>query len=190
MLPSEKQNMNAGRRQIGYFCHLRTGEKHLGGILITNQIGVPVEFKYIEPVVATRLHKILYGQVLERYLHETVIRDRLVREIRSAPDYFVIPYEDKDFLGTLAGKEMMAVQRVNGAPVEAGGTFTRLRESEAMLRIEDGPMLRLAFSTPDSTLQQNMVTWLQEIGRTMDILEPIDRVFTALKSLCGEEKRD
>jgi hypothetical protein len=189
MAPSEKQIVSISRRQIGYFCHLKTGEKHLGAILVTNQIGIPVEFKYTEPIVASHLHKILYGQVLERYLHETVIRERLAREIRSIPDYFVTPYEDKEYLGSVAGKEMVAIQRLNGAPGEVTSIFTRVRENEAMLRIEDGPILRLAFSTSDNGVQQNMVTWLQEIGRTMDILEPIDRVFTALKSLCGEEKR-
>lgn len=189
MSVQEKQPTNGSRTQVGYFCHLKIEEKHLGGILVTNQIGVPLEFKYTEPVVATRLHKILYGTVLEKYIHETVIRDRLARELRVEPDYFIVPYDEREFLASIMGKEMMAVQRFNAASGEVSGPFTRIREREAVVELEEGPILRLAFSTADDERQHAMATWLQEIGRTMDILEPLERIVTALKSLCREEKR-
>ncbi len=185
----EKQLTNAVRRQVGYFCHLRIGEKHLGGILITNQIGIPLEFKYTEPLTAGKLHKILYGPVLDKYIHETVLRDRLAREVRTEPEYFIAPYEEREFLSSIAGKEMMAVQRINASMGEVSGPFTRVRDREVIVELDEGPVLRLAFSTSDDSQQHEMVTWLREVGRTMDILEPLDRVATALRSLCGEEKR-
>ena len=189
MSVQEKLPTNGSRGQVGYFYHLKIEEKHLGGILVTNQIGVPLEFKYTEPIVATRLHKILYGAVLEKYIHETVIRDRLARELHAEPDYFIAPYDEREFLSTILGKEMMAVQKFNAAPAEVSGPFMRVHEREAIVELEEGPILRLAFSTADDDRQHAMAIWLQEIGRTMDILEPLDRVATALKSLCGQEKR-
>lgn len=189
MQVQEKSASNQSRKNVGYFCHLRIDEKHMGAILVTNQVGVPLEFKYTEPVVATRLHKILYGSVLDRYLHETVIRDRLAREIRSFPDYFIAPYDEKDYLGSVADKEMIAVQRYNLPPGEISGPFNRIREREAIIELEEEKiLLRLAFSTPDETVQHNMAAWLQEIARTMDVLEPLDRIASALKSICGEAK--
>jgi len=137
----EKQPANAARRQVGYFCHLRIGEKHLGGILITNQIGVPLEFKYTEPVTASKLHKILYGPVLDKYIHETVLRDRLAREVRMEPEYFIAPYEEREFLSSIAGKEMMAVQRFNAAAGEASAPFTRIRDREIIVELEEGPRM-------------------------------------------------
>ena len=189
MANNERQGASPGRRQAGYFCHLKLDEKHTGAILVTNQIGVPIEFKYTEPVVVTKLHKILYGSSLERYLHETVIRDRLARELHSEPEFFLTPIDEKEFLSPLAGKEMVAVQRLNQGQGEGTSPFTRVRDREAIVQLEDGVNLRLAFSTPDDTVQHYFVTWLQELGRTMDVLEPIDRVFSALRSLCGDEKR-
>ncbi len=176
-------------KQVGYFCHLSLEKKHLGAFMVTNQVGVPLEFKYTEPVTTTKLHKVLYGSSLDRYLHETVIRERLSREVRSEPEYFLTPYEEKDFLGTLAGREMMAVQVFPLAQRESTGPFTRVRDNEAIIEMDDGTVLRLAFSTTDDVLQRNMVTWLQEIARTMDVLEPMERVVAALKMLCGEEKQ-
>ena len=190
MQVQEKPVQNPSRKQVGYFCHLRLDEKHMGGILVTNQIGVPVEFKYTEPVTATKLHKILYGSVLEKYLHETVIRDRLGREVRSSPNYFIAPYDEKEFLGPVADREMMAIQRYNLPPEEVSGPFSRIREREAIVELEeDRIFLRLAFSTSDETIQHNMAAWLQEISRTMDVLEPLDRIASALTTICGETRR-
>jgi hypothetical protein len=184
-----RQNPGSNKGQVGYFCHLTLGEKHVGGILITNQIGVPIEFKYTEPIHTTKLHKILYGQVLEKHLHQTVIRESLAKEIRSEPEYYIAPYEEKEFIGTIAGREMIALQRSNTSPQDRASSFVRIRDNEAVVQLEEGPLLRMAFSTCDDAIQHQMVTWLQEMGRTMDVLEPIDRVFSALKSLCGEEKK-
>jgi hypothetical protein len=178
------------RNQVGYFCHLRIDDRHVGAILVTNQIGVPLEFKYTEPVTATRLHKILYGAVLEKHLHETVIRDRLGREVRSAPSYFIAPYDEKEFLGPIADREMMAIQRYNLPPEEVSGPFSRIRDREAIVELEDDAIfLRLAFSTSDEPVQRNMAAWLQEVAHTMDVLEPLDRITSALTNICGETKR-
>jgi len=186
----EKQVHSPSKKHIGYFCHLKMDERHVGGILITNQIGVPLEFKYTEPVTATRLHKILYGSVLEKYLRETVIRDRLGREIRTLPNIFIAGYDEKEFLGPIADREMVAIQRCNLPPGDISGPFTRIREKEAIIELEeDNEFLRLAFSTSDEMQQLNIVAWLQENARTMDILEPLDRVTAALNSICGEMKR-
>jgi len=187
----EKQSGQPSTNQVGYFSYLKTGEKRLGAILVTNQIGVPLEFKYTEPVVASKLHKILYGSVLEKYLHETVIRDRLGREVRTTPNFFIAPYDEKEFLGSLADREMMAIQKYIDPPGEISGPFNRIREREAIVELEEESIfLRLSFSTSDESTQHAMVEWLQEIARTMDVLEPLDRIHSALTNLCGDTKRD
>jgi hypothetical protein len=189
MVQQDNHGYTTPRKQIGYFCHLRLGEKHMGAVLVTNHIGVPVEFKYTEPVTATKLHKILYGAVLDRYLHETVIRDRLSREVRSDPDFFLAPYDEREFLGMLAGRDMIAIQRYQSPPGESPGAFNRIREREALVEVEEGSALRLAFFTTDEALQRILATKLQEIARYMDVIEPLERINSALRSICGEEKR-
>jgi hypothetical protein len=189
MQTSDRSPTPAPRRQVGYFCHVELGSRHVGAILVTDPIGVPVEFKYTDPVVTTKLHQILYGASLERYLHETVIRERLSREVHSEPEFFIAPYEEREYLGKIAGREMVAVQSIDHAPVEGNCAFTQLREREAIVRLEEGPALRLAFSTLDDATQRRIAVWLQEFSRSMDVLEPLDRIVRALKTICGEEKR-
>jgi hypothetical protein len=189
-MEEEKTTTGRNGKKIGYFCHLKAGEKHMGGILITSQVGVPLEFKYVEPITATRLHRILYGSVLEKYLRETIIRDRLGGEIRQLPDYFIASYDEKEFLGPVAGREMVAVQKYNLPPGEMSGPFTRIRDREAVIELEeDSVFLRLAFSTSDETVQHNIAAWLQETSLTMDLLEPLDRITSALTEICGEGKK-
>jgi hypothetical protein len=191
MSDQEIPSVSQKRKQVGYFRHHNIGENHMGAILITNQLGIPLEFKYTEPIAATKLHKILYGSVLDKYLHETVIRDRLGSEIRTIPDYFIVPYDEKEFLGTIADREMVAVQKYNLPPEDLSGPFSRIREREAVVELEEESIfLRLVFSTSDESIQHNIAVWLQEIALTMDILEPLDRISEALKNICGERKRD
>jgi hypothetical protein len=186
----EREVQDSPQRKVGYFCHYAQDGKHTGGILVTNEIGVPLEFKYTEPLAMNRLQKTLYGAVLDRYLHETLIRDSLARELQSDPRYFITGYEEKEYLGTLAGRAMIALQEVRPGSSESGASLTRTRDREALIMTEDGPPgLRAAFSTSDEALQEEMIGWLQGVARTMDLLEPLERVKAVLKMLVGDERK-
>jgi hypothetical protein len=185
----EREAKTPSTREVGFFCHLGLEGRHMGGILVTNEIGVPVEFEYTEPVSMSRIQKTLYGAVLDRYLHETVIRDTLARELHSNPKYIITGFEEKEYLGTLAGRGMIALQEVRSASSEPGGSLARPRDREAVIVTDEGPGLRVAFSTSDEAVQQDMIGWLQGVARTMDLLEPLDRIKAALRILVGEERK-
>ena len=79
---------------------------------------------------------------------------------------------------------------LNDLSGELSGPFSRIRDREAVIELEDDPVfLRLAFSTANETVQHEIAAWLQEIARTMDLLEPLDRITSALTSICGDGKR-
>ncbi len=180
MQGQEPETRGVPQRQIGFFCHVSQEGRHAGAILVTNQIGVPLEFKYTEPIAINRLQRILYGAVLDRYIHETLLRDALGRELRSQPRFFITGFDEKEFLGTLAGREMMALQEVKAPAVEPAGPAPRPREREALVEVDGGTRLRIAFSTPDPAVQQEMAAWIREMGRTMDLLEPMERMKTRI----------
>ncbi len=189
MLASEREERPAPRQGIGYYCQTGSDGKHVGGMLVTNRIGVPLEFKYTEPVTITRLQKILYGAVLDRYLQETLLRECLARELSSDPEYFITDFDSKEYLGALAGREMIAVQEVRSAPGGQTQPAAIARTRESIVEIEDGPTLRVAFSTSDDAVRQVIVGWLKEVGKTMDVVEPIDRVKAALRAILAEGRR-
>ncbi|NWG12075.1 MAG: hypothetical protein HXY20_00900 [Acidobacteria bacterium] len=187
MVVSEVDSRPVVRQGIGYYCQIGSDGRHIGGMLVTNSIGVPLEFKYTEPVTVSRLQKILYGMVLDRYLQETLLRECLARELSCDPEYFITDFEGKEYLGTLAGREMIAIQEVKSKP--AGSPASRTRTRESIVEIEDGPMLRVAFSTSDEAVRQAVIGWLKGIAKTMDVLEPIERVKTALRTILADGRR-
>ena len=41
---------------------------YLGGVLVADEFGLPVEFRHTLPVRPTKLQRALYGDALDRYL--------------------------------------------------------------------------------------------------------------------------
>ncbi|HNX97400.1 MAG TPA: hypothetical protein PKK12_06945, partial [Candidatus Aminicenantes bacterium] len=66
------------RLKIGYLSGIRVDDQFIGGVMITDSTGIPLEFKYTEPIRPTRIHQIIFGRVLERYIHEEVIKKNLL----------------------------------------------------------------------------------------------------------------
>jgi hypothetical protein len=176
-------------RTLGYFAHLALGERHLGAILVTNRIGVPIEFKYTEPVAVTRVHRALYGAVLQRYIHESLIRDRLATEVRSEPEFFLASFEEREFLGPIAGRPMIAIERGQPGAAPAGSGLARVREHEGVVGLEQGAPLRVIFSSPDEALQRQLAARLADLAQTLDLFEPFHRIRSALTLLCSDERR-
>ncbi|HDS30020.1 MAG TPA: hypothetical protein ENN67_03155, partial [Firmicutes bacterium] len=39
-----------------------------GGLLVTDERGLPLDFRYVEPIKPSKLQKLIYGDSLTRYL--------------------------------------------------------------------------------------------------------------------------
>ncbi len=58
---------------------------YLGGVLVADEYGLPVEFRHTLPVRPTKLQRALYGSALDRYLRSVVITQRLVAGLEHDP---------------------------------------------------------------------------------------------------------
>ena len=59
--------MAAGKLTLGYVLSPAVAEDvFMGGAMVTDASGLPLEFRYTEPVRATKLQRILYGDVLRK----------------------------------------------------------------------------------------------------------------------------
>src|SRR5476649_1728686 len=74
---------------------------YMGGAMVTDLFGLPVEFRYTEPVAATKLQRILYGDVLERYIQTDVIIAHLLEHLESKPTLFMTA--EYSFLSAIDG---------------------------------------------------------------------------------------
>ena len=67
--------------KLAYFVVMKEGASYLGGLLLTDTSGIPLDFRYTEPITPTKLQTVLYGRALEPYLKGEIIQKTLLKEL-------------------------------------------------------------------------------------------------------------
>ena len=75
--------------QLGFLTILQESNGFLGGYLVTNQWGRPLEFRLSTAVQPNRIHQILYGQTLQGYLCGELIGKTLVEKCTAQPQFIL-----------------------------------------------------------------------------------------------------
>ena len=83
------QTIASATVNLGFLTILQESNGFLGGYLITNQWGRPLEFRLSTAVQPNRIHQILYGQTLQGYLCGELIGKTLV-EKSTAQAHFIM----------------------------------------------------------------------------------------------------
>jgi hypothetical protein len=171
-------------RKIGYFTCLESGGHYLGAVLVTDGAGIPLEFKYTEPIKPTRIQAILYGGSLERYIKTEVIRAKLVKSLTNRPEVIFIDNTDMSMLGRCEGIPVIALQQARIQPLEKPGEVKRPKENELIVQLQTGAdPLRLVFGETDEELITRFQNLVIELGQSMDMVEPMQRSVTALEAI-------
>lgn len=161
---------------IGYLSVQNLENKHLGGILIINEFGIPVEFKYSEPVSPTKLQEIIYGSSLEYYLHVEIIAKGLVQKIENRPD--VILVQDPNLLFDKNTVMLALIPQI---------VQEKKEEHEVIVNINNAS-LRITF--PESMkIDENIVQKIVDYANKIDIIEPFDRIEKALEYVCESQEK-
>lgn len=179
----------ADERRIGYFSQLKWESQFIGGILITNQFSIPLEFKYTEPIIPTKMQKVLFGKALDTYIKDTLVRDQLAKEISLKPVLYIVGHEDRYNLAPIDNRDTVAVQKVPVQQTGVVGKIARIKDREIIVQLEESDFLRLTFATVDETVQQRLAHLIIELSQSMDVAEPLERVEQALKGLCQDDMK-
>jgi hypothetical protein len=171
--------------KIGYFDSQKHEDQFIGGVMVTDQQAIPIEFKYTEPIKPTRIHKIIFGKVLEKYIGEEVIKKTLLKEIKNVPAVLFVT--ELDLLGedTVNQVPMVALQTTTLPGLSAAGEFQRVKEKEIIIQpLTSKSPLKLTFFSPEPDVQEKVMNILRSFIDKIDIYEPFSRIETALKALC------
>jgi len=172
--------------KLAYFMVVKEGASFLGGLLLTDESGIPLDFRYTEPITPTKLQSVLYGKALESHLREEVIQKALLKELKGSPDLFILPASD------LAGGwnaevrcPALALQKSQEAPLARLGEVFRATPRELLLQVVEGasPVRAIFASSVDLAAQDQAAAQLIEAGYHMDLVEPLERVTAALQTL-------
>ena len=183
--------MAAGKLTLGYVLSQAVADDvFMGGAMVTDAYGLPLEFRYTEPVRATKLQRILYGDVLEKYIHGDVIAGNLISRLDQKPELFLV--SDPAVLDAVqaSGRKAAQLSASRVPPLKEFGAWQDISETEYFLQVTDSgsPVrVRLPGRGPDDALRAEVTRLLTEIGRTMDPTEPVARIEAAIKMLWSDE---
>ncbi len=173
------------RFKVGYFSRRKIEDVYIGAVMVTDHLSIPIEFKYTEPIRPTRIHKIIFGKVLEKYIGEDVIKKNLMKELKQVPSILFVT--DLELLGEdpVNRVPMVALQTTSLPGLSAAGEFQRIKEREIIIQpLTSTHPLKVTFFSPEPDVQERVMNILRSFVDKFDIYEPFHRVENALKSLC------
>lgn len=176
--------------KLAYFVVMKEGASYLGGLLLTDPSGIPLDFRYTEPITPTKLQAVLYGKALEPHLKEEVIQKALLKELKTPPDLLLLPAAE--LAGGWAGETkcpVLSVQKTQESPLARTGEVFRASPRELLIQVTEGaaPLRAIFAGSVDLPGQDQAAQKLVEAGYQMDLAEPLERVTAALQTLLRPE---
>ncbi len=155
---------------LGFLRIVATEAGYVGGMLVTNRLGRPLEFQCTTPVKANRTQEILYGSTLRPFLFSELIGLTLIDRLQVKPHVVLI---DQEALLDLREHVDLPI-----ACVIADGTDSRDLPDEFRLSLGAQSIRVHAEHQGDvSTIQK----WVSTIPGDADLCEPLERVREALE---------
>ena len=160
---------NPSALTIGFLTVLSDPGGVLGGYLVTNAWGRPLEFRLSSAVSPNRVQQILYGPTLTEYLHADLIGKTLVDRTSIAPQLIVV-----DTLPALALRHKIDV------PVVAVRTAGQSAEQEVTVLHHVRCSTGLLFLSKFAADRPRIDELLARLDPAVDLAEPFARIRDAV----------
>lgn len=177
--------------KVGYIDTYRSDRNvFVGGALVTDCYGIPLEFRHTDPVSPTKMEQILYGKALDRYLKADTMANALLKELSAKPDLLVVPDESYFTLTRSYHYPFVQLGVVRREPLPKPGDFQEVSENEMFLQVlSHREPVRIRVDRKNAPTLVSVKGMVFELGRTMDVIEPMSRVADALKTLADDSGR-
>lgn len=158
----------SGLLTLGFLAVLQEQAGWLGGYLVTNGWGRPLEFRLTTAVQPNRVQTALYGPTLTEYIHADVIGKTLIEKTSTKPDLIVT-----DNLPVLALRSRIELPVVAvGTPPDASSEVVAF----AHARSSTGLILPAKFASDRDLIEQ----MLERVDPAVDLAEPFARIREAV----------
>lgn len=153
-----------GDRRLAFFAtHSPSPNVYLGGLLITNQLGRPLEFQCTAPVEPNRTQVLLYGPTLEPYVVTELIGRTLLERASVKPHLVLVDDEQALALRPLVKPAVGCVVEQSTANAERVGRHA------------------VAWHDDYAADRDVIRECCRKIPKDADLAEPFERVVAALK---------
>lgn len=167
---------------VAYFKMYSEKDSYLGGMMIVDERGIPLEFKYTDIINPSKLQKVLYGDVLEKYLKEEVIMGNLVEKIENKPDIYFVDKLENQVLEKFVDVGVVVIRDSQNQALENIGEFQFIKENEAIIQIDErqSPIKAILEDNRGDELVNKIIS----LNLEGNIIEPFERVEEALRLIC------
>jgi hypothetical protein len=180
---------------LGYHAWIESpsNETSVAGFLVTNHRGIPIEFRYTDPVEMTETQRMLYGETSHEEALAVTMAASLWKSVQQKPGILLV----EDFAAGrlwehLAGRQETRVAHLHTAP---DGVFLPELPGRVVLPVEaDGERMAALQSVPaDPASLAALESVLSDASRTMRLDEPFERVEAILQGIhnlqAGDRRR-
>lgn len=180
------------RTFLGFLSLNKTssGDGYIGAILVTDQYGVPAEFRCTYPVKPSVLHKPLYGETLEPYIGVELCAKRLVEALDHKLTLLVVNARFLLDVRPSCNYPVMFIERV-GEAIEVAPADAVTSPPKSRVACPSGRFQPIYVSA-DSNHAEDLSASRALVENTfshLDLIEPFERVSTALKVLVQQDNR-
>ncbi|MDR3321868.1 MAG: hypothetical protein LBS93_05405 [Synergistaceae bacterium] len=175
---------------LGYLTVEAKDNYFRGAALVTDGRGIPVDFRYTEPVRPTRLERILYGGALDIYLREEVILENLLSAIEAKPALWLVDdFELVRPVQKLSKLPAFVLEPTQRSPLESSGKFETTAEEGVFIFQADNisAPLRLSLSGENVSKVAQTVEILTAAAEDMELMEPFSRIERAFEAVTESE---
>lgn len=171
-------------QKIGYVTIDFKDNEYRGAVLIVDFRGIPLDFRYTDPVSPTKLEKVLYGGSLDVYIREEVILESLIKATEERPGLWIC--RERFLLNSIKEKinvPVVLLESTSRKSLEGPGQFQALAEDKNYLVQVDlmGPPYRVELASDDDI--DSIASMLSVAASTMEITEPFDRIVRAFGAI-------
>ena len=159
---------------VGYFSlYVSSDEKYAGGLLIINENGIPVSFKYTEPFKPSEIQKIIYGDNLKNYLAYEILRSE---ELFNPYDVDLVFTDDQELINYVDTDKIL----VYIVELSYNKGF-EVKEKEGIIPLRDNKSLKFYAS---KVIDSNALKKIKFYVDKYNIFEPFKRLKEALIYIC------
>jgi len=168
---------------LSYLSVLRLGgDAYMGGLMTVNELGLPTEFVYSEPLTPSKLQVSLYGSALGRYVMVDLIGKGLLdaSQARGAPT--LVGQGDLLPLATRVKRPLCQLTLTTLRPLNEVGQVKENSPEEHVVQLSEvySPYLLRIYDRVNFPVAQHLPA-LMECAARFDILEPFNRVTRTLE---------
>lgn len=173
---------NHDQLRLGFLTAVEDADRgFVGGLLITNRFGRPLEFQCTAPVKPNRTQQILYGPTLKPYVLGELIGRTLIEKVGVKPHFVIVESPDLLELRNVAAMPVASLLETESDKSKKKSASRESEQSEATLPFTltfGGETIALSSTHKDDRTEIEKFAKL--VPADADIREPFDRIREAL----------